>query len=137
MLTLYKPQRNSLESLFNNTFDHFWNENRTLDFSPRTDIQEEDDKYLVRMDMPGVDKENVKIEVEDGYLTVSGERKSQQDEKQDNWIRCERSYGKFSRSFKLGGNVNEEGIHADFKNGELTLSLPKAEKAQKKLISIN
>jgi len=117
--------------------DHFWNETKTLDYTPRADIREEDDKYLINMDMPGLDKKDVKIEVEDGYLVVSGERKSEYEDKKNGWLKCERSYGKFQRSFNLGGNVDETKIKAEFKNGELTLTLPKAEKAQKKLININ
>lgn len=137
MSTCYKPQHNSLEVLFNHAFDGFWRESSAVDFTPKADIQEEDDKFSIKMDMPGLDKKDVKIEIEDGYLVISGERKSAQEENKSGWLRSERSYGKFQRSFKLGGSVQEDAIKADFKNGELTLTLPKAEKAQKKQIAIN
>jgi len=137
MLTLCRPQGNLLDQFFNSNMENFWNDPKTLDYTPRADILEQDDKYLINMDMPGLDKKDVKIEVEDGYLVISGERKSEHENKKDGWLKCERSYGKFQRSFNLGGNVDESKIKAEFKNGELTLTLPKAEKAQKKKISIN
>lgn len=137
MLTLYKPQRRLMDQFLTSAFDNFFPEPGTSDFTPLADIREESDKFLIKMDIPGLAKEDVKIQVEEGYLTVSGERKFESAGEKKEWIRCERTYGSFRRSFNLRGNVDEDNIAAEFNNGELTLTLPKAAKAQRKLIAIN
>ena len=138
MLTLYRPNHSM------NLFDRFFNANLLEDedwsptFSPRTDLVEKEGHYEVRADLPGLEEKDIQIEVEDGYLTIAGERKTEKEEKKDGQvIRSERVFGKFQRSFKLGSHVDSEKIKAEFKNGELVVTLPKSEKAQRKLISIN
>ncbi|MCB1669179.1 MAG: Hsp20/alpha crystallin family protein, partial [Pseudomonadales bacterium] len=96
-------------------------------FAPRVDIKELDDHYEVTAELPGVKKEDVHITLEDGILSLEAEA-SQEDKEEENGkvIRQERRYGKYRRSFNLGGNVHEEDISASFENGVLKLKAPKA-----------
>lgn len=95
----------------------------------RTDIKEKDGNYILEIDIPGYDKKDIKIELEDGYLTVSASKEEKKDEedKKIHYIHKERFYGKCSRSFFAGENVKEDDIKANFKNGILTLTFPKEE----------
>lgn len=102
---------------------------------PAVDIIEKDDRYVVKADLPGVEEKDVSVEVNDGVLTLKGERKTEFEEEKDNVYRSERSYGSFMRSFNIA-DVDEEKITADFKNGTLTIELPKAEQKKAKKISI-
>lgn len=108
----------------------------------KTDIKETDKDYEIEIDMPGVSKEGLKAELDNGYLTVSAETKNSKDVKDDNgrYIRRERYSGSFSRSFYVGEVVKEEDIKAKFENGTLKLTVPKKtaepEIEQKKYIAI-
>ena len=114
-------------------FDDFWapsrRSNEPVDtfFAPRVDIKERDDHYEVTAELPGVNKEDVHITLEDGILSLEAETR-QEDKEEENGkvIRQERRYGKYRRSFNLGGNVHEEDISASFENGVLKLTAPKA-----------
>ncbi len=117
---VYNPWR-ALEEFERN----FWNRSDdNLGF--KVDIKDNGDAYVLEADMPGFEKKDIKIDIENGYLTISGERKNEVDEKDDkgNYIRMERSYGSFSRSFDVS-NVNEDDIKAEYTNGVLKLNLPK------------
>lgn len=99
----------------------------------RTDIKEKDDKYVVDVDLPGYEKEDIKIEIEDGYLTVHATRDTNKEEKEDGkFVRKERYLGECSRSFYIGEEIKEEDVKASFKNGTLRLEIPKKE-AKKEL----
>ena len=102
----------------------FFGDQRTGSFS--TDIRETDTEYVLEADLPGFKKEDINIDITDNTLTINAERHSEHEEKdkKDNYIRCERSYGSFSRSFGLDG-VDTEAIKAGFENGVLTLTMPK------------
>ena len=93
----------------------------------KTDIKEKKDKYLIDIDLPGYEKENIKMEISDGYLTVHASvNKEVDDEKEKGkYVRKERYVGECSRSFYVGENVKEEEIKAKFKNGTLTIEVPK------------
>lgn len=93
-----------------------------------TDIKDEGDKYVLEADLPGFKKEDIKIDVEDDYLTITAERKSdyQEKNKKGSYVRCERSYGSYSRSFSLDG-IESDKISAKLNNGVLELTLPKQE----------
>ena len=95
----------------------------------KTDIKEKGDKYLLEVDLPGYEKENIKIELEDGYLTVHASMNKNVDEsdKDSKYVHKERYVGECSRSFYVGENIKEEDIKASFKNGTLKLELPKNE----------
>jgi len=103
---------------------------------PLTDIVEDDDKYILRMDLPGVDKKDVKISYVNGELQISGERKQEKESKDATFHRIERAYGKYFRSFSLPEKILEDKIEAEFKNGSLTITIPKAEEAKPKEIEV-
>lgn len=109
---------------------------RQGDWSPAVDISEDDEAYLIRAELPGVNRDDVKVQVNDGVLTLQGERKSEKEEKGKKVHRVERFYGNFMRSFTLPDNVDEENINADYKDGILTLKLPKSEKAKPRSIDV-
>lgn len=107
----------------------------------RTDIKEKKDKYLVDIDLPGYEKEDIKIEIEDGYLTIHATTDSHKEEKEDGkFVRKERYFGECSRSFYVGEDIKEEDVKASFKNGTLKLEIPKKEEKralpEKKYIQI-
>ena len=117
------PRRSELD-LFEDMFRDPFFEHETKIM--RSDIREEEGKYLIDIDLPGYEKENIKIEVEDGYLTVQASINSEKEEKQKGkFVRRERYVGSCSRSFYVGEEVETEEIKATFKNGILTLEVPK------------
>jgi HSP20 family protein len=98
-------------------------------WSPLVDVIEEDKEYLIKAEIPEVDRDHVKVTVNNGTLTISGERKLEKEDQTKKYHRVERSYGSFVRSFTLPDQVEAGKVAADFKNGLLTVRLPKAEKA--------
>lgn len=103
---------------------------------PSVDIRETDDALIVEAELPGIDKKDAKVEVKDGVLTISGERRYEKDVKEENVHRIERSYGSFTRSFGLPNNIDVENVDAQMKDGVLTVRLPKRESAKPKAIDI-
>ena len=102
----------------------------------KCDIYEENNNYVVEMDVPGYSKDEIDIEVDRGYLTISLSRNSEDEVSDKNYIRKERSYGKYTRTFYLG-EIDEERIEARYNNGTLCLTVPKEEKKDtKKVIQI-
>ncbi len=116
-------------------FEHLFNFNREDTWSPAVEIAEEEKFFGVSIDVPGLKKEDIDIEVKENRLIISGERKAPQEK--TNVLRSERRYGKFSRIFTLPQNVNTDAIEARFEEGVLTVVLPKEEKVQAKKISIS
>ena len=100
------------------------------------DITEDDKEYLVKADLPEVKKEDVKVTVEDGVLTITGERKIEKEEKDKKYHRIERSYGNFLRSFTLPDAADGAKVRAEFKDGVLKVRLPKTEKAKAKAVEV-
>ena len=100
----------------------------------KTDIREADGAYILEAELPGFSREDIHAEIKDGYLTIRAERKSESEDNNENYLRRERSYGSFCRTFDLEG-IDADAISASFKNGVLTLELPKlapkAEEARK------
>ena len=92
--------------------------------SMKTDIRETENAYILESDLPGFSREDIHAEIKDGYLTIRAEHKSENEDKNESYLRRERSYGSFSRTFDLDG-IDAEAITASFKNGVLTLELPK------------
>jgi len=105
-------------------------------WSPCVDIYETDDAVVVKAEVPGIEKDQVGIEVKDGVLTLRGERKFEKEVKEENYHRMERSYGTFSRSFSVPSSVDPEKISATLKDGVLEIVLPKVEKAKPKQIKV-
>ena len=97
---------------------------------PPMDIEEKEGKYMLRADLPGMKKNDIHLELKDGYLTLRGKRKSHNGENKDNYHRIERTYGTFERTFRVPEGVTEKDIHAQYKDGvlELTVPTPKVEK---------
>ena len=132
------PRNNNLGvSLFDNMFDDFFTDpfftrNNSIKVM-KTDIQEKDNNYVLDMDLPGYNKEDIKAQLKDGYLTISAQKNSSNDEKDEegNYIRRERYSGQCSRSFYVGDSIKEEDIKANFNNGILELTFPKQEEQQK------
>ena len=107
------------------------------DFLPPADIVEREKDYLVKIDLPEVKKEDVKVLFEDGVLTVKGERRTEKEEKGEKMHRTERFYGAFERSFVLPDDVDPKLIRAESKEGVLTLTLPKAATPKAKPVAIS
>ena len=124
------PFENNNDNLFD-TFDHFtrsfFGSNNANLPAFRTDIKDAGDKFVLEAELPGFNKEDIKLDVKDGILTITAEHKDQQEEKDDkgNYVRRERRYGSFTRSFDVSG-IDEGAITAAYNNGILELNLPKA-----------
>jgi HSP20 family protein len=106
------------------------------EWSPLVDISEDDKEYTVKAEIPEMKKDDIKINVHDDVLTVSGERKYEKEEKGKKYHRVERAYGSFRRSFALPENADGSKISAEYKDGVLKVHLPKSEQAKKKAIEV-
>jgi HSP20 family protein len=131
---------NKLFNTFNSRFgfdDSSMNEDlENAVWSPLTDISENKDQYILKMDLPGVSKENLKLNFHDGELIISGERKQEKEDKDSKYHRIERTYGKYYRSFTLPQTIQADKINAEFKDGQLTITVPKSEEAKPKELEI-
>ncbi len=128
-----------MPSIFGQLMDDFVNDSRMVNlqnFSPKTDISEDDKGYYLEIALPGMKKEDVKLEIKQDVLSIEGERKFENEEKGKSYHRIETSYGKFKRSFTLPDPVNREGVDASFEHGVLKVFLPKSEKVAPKAITI-
>ena len=112
-------------------------ESNLTPWAPAVDIFETENELVVKADLPDVNPQDLDIRVENNVLTIRGERKFENEVNEDNYLRIERSYGSFSRSFSLASSVNADAINADYQNGVLTLSIPKREEAKPKQIKVN
>ena len=106
------------------------------DWTPTVDIQETDVEYLIKAELPEVQKDNVKVTVENGVLTLQGERKQEKEEKGKKFHRIERAYGTFLRTFTVPMDADENKVAAEFKDGMLKVHLPKTEKPRPKAIDV-
>ena len=129
--------QDQINRLFNEAFDRTSDEADLTTWAPAVDIYETAHELVVKADIPEIKPEELDIRVENNILTIRGERKFEKKVNEDNYLRVERSYGSFSRSFSLANTVNTEAIKADYKNGVLTLSIPKREEAKPKQIKVN
>jgi HSP20 family protein len=111
-------------------------EGNVLDWMPAAEINEDKDAYSITLELPGIPKEAVKINLNQDILTITGEKQDERNIKEDTCHVSERFYGKFSRSFRLPGQVNAEKIQAKFEHGVLQLELPKVESVKPKQITI-
>jgi HSP20 family protein len=149
-LIRFNPMRDLVDferefsKMFNSFENHFGiskskeeeNEYENAVWMPLTDIFEDKDMYTLKLDLPGIKKEDVKISFVDSRLSISGERSQESEHKDSKCHRIERSFGKYYRSFNLPEHVQSEKINAEFKDGQLTISVPKAEAAKPKEIEI-
>jgi len=106
------------------------------EWTPAVDISEDDKEYLIKVELPEVKKDDVKVTVENGVLTISGERKFEKEDKGVRYHRIERSYGYFARSFSLPEDADPEKVSAEFKDGILKVHVAKSEKARPKQIEV-
>jgi len=134
---LFGIQR-EMNKMFNNFFrgDIQDEDSAFMAWTPAVDIAEHDDEYLVKVELPGVNKDDVKITIESNVLTIRGEKKQERETKKENYHRVERNYGSFQRSFTLPSTVKSDKIDASYKDGILSISLPKAEEAKPKQIEV-
>ncbi len=105
-------------------------------WAPAVDMYETDQNLVLKAEVPGIDPKDLEIRVEDGTLVLKGERKFENEVKEENYHRVERAYGSFARSFSLPSAVDSDKATAEYKNGLLTLTLPKREEAKPKQIKI-
>ena len=120
------PRRNSFD-LFDDFFDDGFFQKNTKSMM-KTDIREKSDKYLLDIDLPGFEKENINISLENGYLNISAKSENEKEEKdEEKYLHKERFYGECTRSFYVGEDIEEQNINASFKNGILKIEVPKKE----------
>lgn len=100
---------------------------KKLDWAPSADISETEKEYVIRAELPAVKKEDVHVTLDDGMITIKGERKQQKEDKSEKFHRTESFYGSFERRFSLPENVNSEMVHCESKDGILTIHIPKTE----------
>ncbi|MEJ2419392.1 MAG: Hsp20/alpha crystallin family protein [Exilibacterium sp.] len=119
---------------FDNFFDQFWGPSRRspevaeMAFSPRVEVKEAKDSYLINAELPGIEKKDINVTLDNGILTIEAESQQEDiEEKKGKVIRQERRYGKYMRSFNLGSNVQDSKIDASFNNGVLTVKAPKTQ----------
>jgi HSP20 family protein len=126
-----------LNRLFTDFFGRAMQEQNLTTWAPAVDIYEGENELVVKADLPDVKPEDLAIRVENNILTIRGERKFEKKADEKNYLRVERAYGSFARSFSLANTVNTEAIKADYKDGVLTLNIPKREEAKAKQIKVN
>ncbi len=139
-LIRWKPATDVLNG-FDGMFDRYlrggiFDESVTSAWLPAVDILERENEYTVNIELPGVNKDDVKITVENNVMTVRGEKKMEKESDEKNVHRTERTYGSFQRSFTLPTHVKSDKIEASYNNGILTVTLPKAEEAKPKEIEV-
>ena len=123
--------------LFRDSVNRLFAEPNGRPWVPPVDIQETDHELIVKADVPDVDMKDIDVHMENGTLTLRGERKFEAKKSEGGWHRVERSYGSFERAFALPNTVNPEGVKADYKNGVLTVTLSKKEMAKPRHIKVD
>lgn len=142
-LTPFPTDMLNMQREINKMFDSFFRGGTVDDgtlappvWSPAVDVAEQENEYRVKIELPGVSKDDVKITMQDNVLTIRGEKKQEKESKEPNYHRIERSYGAFQRSFTLPTTVKSDRIEATYKDGILSITLPKAEEARPKQIEV-
>lgn len=142
MLVKYRPNYSTERGLglFDRAFDDMFGLNRAwrqegFKIVPAVNIEENENEYQLSAELPGLSKDDINIEFRDNTLTISGEKKSEREDKNNNYHLYERSYGKFYRAFEIDG-ADGDKINAEYKNGVLNIVIPKAEEAKPKQIEV-
>jgi HSP20 family protein len=128
--------QDQINRMFSEGVGHAGQESNLTPWAPAVDIYETENELVIKADLPDVNPQNLDIRVENNILTIRGERKFESKVNEDSYLRIERAYGSFSRSFSLANSVKSDAIKADYQNGVLTLSLPKREEAKPKQIKV-
>ena len=144
-LVKWSPMRDMLG--FNSPADKLFNDffypsrsgrlSRNWGWNPRVDIYEEESAIVLKAELPGVDKDNIAVDVKDRVLTLKGERSVDNEVKEDSYYRRERTFGSFERRFNLPDNVDPEKITADYKDGILKVGIPKPEENKPRQITVH
>src|SRR6266850_39548 len=129
--------QDQVNRLFSDVFERKAEESSLTAWAPAVDIYETEHELVLKADLPDIDPKDLDIRVENNILTIRGERKFEKNVNEENYLRVERSYGSFTRSFTLANTVNSEAIKAAYENGVLTLTIPKREEAKPKQIKVN
>ena len=139
-LSYYDPFRNvrSLQGEINRLFDRDMDDStgQLTQWPMRVDIREDENQIVVKADVPGMEQKDISVNVDNGMLTISGERKFSDEEHKEQYHRVERAYGRFSRSFQMPNTTDPENISASYKNGVLEVTLPKREEAKPRSIQV-
>ena len=133
---------NSFQEQFSRFFDDPYfrtagNDSALTAWSPAVDIYETEQELVLRADLPDIAEKDIDVRVENNMLTIRGERKFEKNVSEDNYLRVERAYGSFSRSFSLPNTVNTDQIKADYRNGVLNVTLPKREESKPKQVKVS
>lgn len=137
MVTMLPMIRNRGYDFIDTFFDNFWATNDEVNtFYPKVDIHEDENNIYVEADVPGLDKKDITLNIENNVLKLSGTRTQTHEEKQKGYHRVERQTGKFERRFYLGENVDATGTKAEFEKGVLKVTVPKKEEVKPKTIEI-
>jgi len=126
-----------INRLFSDAFERTGEQSNLSAWAPAVDIYETEQELVVKADLPDVDPKDLDIRVENNLLTIRGERKFEKKVNEENYLRVERSFGSFARSFTLANTVNPDAIRAEYQNGVLVLAIPKREEAKPKQIKVN
>jgi len=133
----FSALQDQVNRIFNETVRNQGDESALTAWAPAVDIYETPNELVVKADLPEVDEKDIDVRVENNLLTIRGERKFDKTVSEDNYLRIERTYGAFSRSFSLPNTVNAEAIQAQYKNGVLTVNLPKREETKPRQVKVN
>ncbi len=143
-MTRWEPFRglNTLQEQVNRLFEDSFARSRSTQaelasWAPAVDIYETENEVVVKADLPDVQEKDIDVRVENSTLTIRGERKFNNEVHEENYLRVERAYGTFTRSFSLPNTVNAEAIHAEYRNGVLSVRMPKREETKPKQIKIS
>jgi HSP20 family protein len=142
VMTRWEPARRAgafqeqLNRLFEQSLGAHGDDSSMTAWAPAVDIYETENELVIKADLPDVEEKDLDIQVENNMLTLRGERKFEQKVKQDNYLRVERAYGTFSRSFSLPNTVDTGAIHAEYRNGVLTVQMPKRAESKPRQVKI-
>ncbi len=142
--TVDRPGRGDMQDVFRDALEDFFSTGaeiapwlrKGLDFGPAVDVSESDKEYKAEVELPGVKKENLNVTVDEGRLYIEGRREQEDRDEGENYLRVERSSGSFARTLQLPPHVDEEGAEAEFKDGVLTVRLPKTAESQGKKVEV-
>lgn len=133
----FSALQDQVNRIFNDRVRAQGDESALTAWAPSVDIYETPNDLVVKADLPDVDEKDIDVRVENNLLTIRGERKFDKSVAEDNYLRIERTYGTFSRSFSLPNTVNAEAIRAEYNNGVLTVNLPKREESKPRQVRVN
>lgn len=135
-LARWSPLRESFPfpSRLGRMLEDFWGERSLAPMTPAIDVTESDKQYTVTVELPGVDRDDVSVEVQGGTLSIRGEKKREEKKEKGRWI--ERSYGSFQRAFTLPSDAQADKVEASFKNGVLTLEIPRSEEKKPRVVAV-